>query len=111
MGGTGMKDVGGAVLAGSSPPFRERAADLDFYQLGSVFFSFTQELLSCGLERVGVTMTAGATLRVILTTSMVYTLTTASSNGRNFTLWSDAIELTEDNVSCWRCKLHKHRPC
>ena len=28
MGGTGMKDVGGAVLAGSSPPFlgRERAA-------------------------------------------------------------------------------------
>ena len=24
-----MKDVGGAVLAGSSPPFRERAADLD----------------------------------------------------------------------------------
>ena len=32
MGGTGMKDVGGAVLAGSSPPFlgRERAAvDVD----------------------------------------------------------------------------------
>ena len=54
---------------------------------------------------------AGCTLRVILTTSMIYTLTTASSNGRNFTLWSDAIELTEDNVSCWRCKLPKHRPC
>ena len=32
MGGTGMKDVGGAVLAGSAPPFRcrERAAvDVD----------------------------------------------------------------------------------
>ena len=35
MGGTGMKDVGGAVLAGSSPPFRgrERAAvDVDVGQ-------------------------------------------------------------------------------
>ena len=32
VGGTGMKDVGGAVLAGSSPPFREReraAVDVD----------------------------------------------------------------------------------
>ena len=30
VGGTRMKDVGGAVLAGSSPPFRGRAAvDVD----------------------------------------------------------------------------------
>ena len=96
-------------------------ADLDFSQERKVdftknlnseaFFFFLTRTHVLWTRKGGVTMTAGATLRVILTTSMVYTLTTASSNGRNFTLWSDAIELTEDNVSCWRCKLHKHRPC
>ena len=48
MGGMGMKNVGGAVLAGSSPPFlgRERAAvDVDVVRSGAALATMRPVLL------------------------------------------------------------------
>ena len=48
MGGRGMKDVGGAVLAGSSPPFlgRERAAvDVDVVRSAAALATMRPVLL------------------------------------------------------------------